>query len=267
MHPTHGNYDVSETDNFQHLINELDAIHQCNTYTQKVERVADILLNGHTGVSGYLTFGNTKIANNVGIFNMNSAVDCPNADSDEDNPTETGVCQVPWDDCYAHLSEQIYDNVLPKRRLQEFFWDSIDAVTFAKALVRVKERMRSSFDYLRVSQSGDFRHNGDIIKWDTIASIVSPEIEVYTYSASHKLDWSHAENFVVNQSNNYANYGDRLYGAVFDIESMPSDAILCPYDAAKKNGIENENRPKCGECTHCIEQESEQEKDVYIEVH
>ncbi len=264
MEPTHGDYDITDVPNFDNL---QTAIRQMYDSSDPVEKLADLFMNGHEGVGGYLTFGNNKIAKNTGIFNMNSATDCPNADSDEDNQTETGVCQVPWKSCYAHKAENIYKHALPKRRLQEYLWDTVDAVTFAKALIRVKERKRSSFEYLRLSESGDFRHRGDIIKADRIAQILSGHIKVYTYSASHKLDWSEAEHFVVNQSNNLADYGDRLFSAVTDAEAIPDDAIFCPFEAAKVNGVDTDNRPKCGECTQCIEPETEQPRDVFITVH
>lgn len=264
MEPTHGDYDITDVDGFSEL---KAAIARMNDSDDPVGVLADILLNGHEGSAGYLTFGNNKIAKNTGIFNMNSATDCPNAESDEDNQTDTGVCQVPWEDCYAHKAENIYPAALPKRRRQEYLWDSVDAVTFGRALLRVKERKRSPFEYLRLSESGDFRHRGDIIKADRIAQIVSDEIQVYTYSASHKLDWSEAKHFVVNQSNALAEYGDRLFSAVPTPDDIPTDAIFCPFEAAKTNGVDTDNRPKCGECEACIRPESEQEKDVYVTIH
>lgn len=267
MEPTHGDYDITQVRGFDALSTWLSEYNSAPTRSDKVDILAELLMNGHDGVSGYLTFGNNKVAKNTGIFNMNSATDCPNADSDPDNPTDTGVCQVPWSDCYAHVSENTYPNALSKRRLQEHLWDSVDATIFADALVRVKERKRSAFDYLRVSESGDFRNDNDIIKWDVIAERLAGEIDVYTYSASHKLDWSHADTLVVNQSNNLADYGDRLFSAVEKASDIPKDAIFCPFEAAKKNGVETAKRPKCGDCTACIEPNSEQSRDVYITIH
>jgi len=43
--------------------------------------------------------------------------------------------------------------------------------------------------------------------------------------------------------------------------------ITCPFEAAKANGVDTENRPKCGDCTHCIEPASEQDKDVAVIQH
>jgi hypothetical protein len=267
MQPTHGDYDITETEGYTILRNCIHAINRMSK-TRQADALAELLLNGHEGTTGYLGFGNHKVANNTAILNMNSATDCPNADSDKDNPTETGVCQVPWEACYAHKSENMYPDTLKKRRLQEFLWDSFGAGLWAAAILRVQERMRSEFTYLRISESGDFRHNGDITKWDAIAGIISPDIQAYTYSASHRLDaWDSVENLTVNQSNDLADYGDRLFSAVETVEDIPDDAIFCPFEAAAKNGVPAEERPKCGECTACIEPESEQPRDVYITIH
>lgn len=267
MEPTHGNFDMSKVDGINVLMSHIRDMNQADSHNERVKILSDLLLNGHKGSTGYLTFGNNKIADNTGIFNFNSATDCPNADSNKDNPTDTGVCQVPWESCYAHKAENIYDDALASRRRQQFLFDNVDAFTFADALLHVKDRMTYAFKYLRVSESGDFRHRGDIIKWDTIAERLSGEITVYTYSASHKLDWSHAEHFVVNQSNNLDNYGDRLFSAVPTSDDIPEDSIFCPFEAAKVNGVDTDDRPKCGECTACIETETEQPRDVFITIH
>jgi len=265
MEPTKGDYDISEVDGFDALLTEIERMYESD---DPAGVLAELLMNGHKGSGGYLTFGNNKVAKNTGIYNMNSATDCPNADSDKDNPTETGVCQVPWKDCYAHKSENVYPNALKKRRLQEYLWDNCTPETFGEALLRVKDRKRSPFKHLRVSESGDFRHNGDIRAWDQIAEIVSGEINVYTYSASHKLSaWDTVEHFTVNQSNNLADYGDRLFSAVPTMEDIPDDAIFCPFEAASQNGVKGDDRPKCGECEACIKPDSEQERDVFITIH
>lgn len=277
--PTRGSYSIVEVDGFDRLRDNIHAIYRMS-YDRQVEALATILLNGYTGKSEYMSMGNNKVAKNTGILNMNSATDCPNADSTEDDPSDVGVCQVPWAVCYAHKAENIYPNALPKRRLQEFMWDAFSAELWADSLLRVKERKRSSFDYIRVSEAGDFRHNGDIRKWNDISKRVYPELQVYTYSASHKLNWDLADHeyFVINQSNDLAEYGDRQFTATYEgpdgkmqpIEEpadVPDGAILCPFEAAKYNGIDTDDRPKCGECTHCIQPASEQPRDVAIIQH
>lgn len=262
--PTNGDYDIQEVDNFDNLMAALREINTAESYQETVELVADVLLNGHEGTSGYMTFGNNKVADTTGIFNMNAATDCPNAKTRENGESGTGLCQVPWESCYAHKAENIYPNALGKRRLQEYFWDNIDAVTFADACLRVKERKRSEFRDLRVSESGDFRHRGDIVKWETIAQRLEGHINVYTYSASHKLDWSDTEHLVVNQSNNLADYGNRLFTAVESPDDVPEGMVVCPFELAKSKGVDTDDRPKCGDCRLCINPEG---PDVAVLLH
>lgn len=265
MEPTQGDYDIDAVDGIDTLRDEIKRMYDSDN---PADVLADLLMNGHKGVGGYLTFGNNKVAKNTGIFNMNSATDCPNADTSESNQSETGVCQVPWSACYAHKSENVYKDALKKRRLQEYLWDCVNPEIFAEALLNVKSRKRSPFKHLRVSESGDFRHNGDIRAWDKIAEIVGDEINVYTYSASHKLSaWDTVEHFTVNQSNALSEYGDREFNAVSDVSDIPNDAIACPFEVAKANGIETDKRPKCGDCTACIEPKESQPRDVYVLLH
>jgi hypothetical protein len=278
--PTRGNYSIVEVEGFNALRDNIHAIYRMSRERQ-VEALATLLMKGYTGKSEYMAMGNNKVAKNTGIVNMNSATDCPNADSTEDDPSDVGVCQVPWAVCYAHKAENIYNKALPKRRLQEYLWDAFSADLWADALLRVKERKTSDFNYVRISEAGDFRHNNDIKKWNTISEKVFPELQVYTYSASHKLDWGDYathEYFVVNASNDLADYGDRQFTATYTDENgdkqpitepaeVPEGAILCPFEAAKHNGVDTDDRPHCGECTHCIEPESVQPRDVAIIQH
>lgn len=258
MEPTYGDYDVSTVEGIETLQQELVKINNMSDYSDVVEAVSDLLLNGHDGSSGYLSFGNNKVAKSTAIFNMNSATDCPNADTSENEQSETGACQVPWESCYAHKAEYMYPNALPKRRRQQYLWDNLDAETFAKAFLRVVERKRSTVDTIRFSESGDFRHESDIIKVNSIAKILkNHDIDVYTYSASHKLDWSYAEHFTVNQSNGLADYGDRLFTALPKGSDLPDGMVWCAYDIS-------DGERKCGECKLCVNKEG---PDVAIELH
>lgn len=281
MEPTRGDYDITGVEDYDKLRDNVHAIHRIESTERQVDALAELLMKGHEGTTEYMKFGNSKVASNTGIFNMNSATDCPNGDSTVENPSETGVCQVPWAVCYAHKTENTYQTTLKKRRLQEFLWDAFGAELWADAFLRVNERKTSAFDYIRVSESGDFRHNGDIQKWNTISRLIYPEIQIYTYSASHKLDWNEYkthDKFVVNQSNNLSDYGERQFTATYtgddgtqqDITSasdVPDDMIVCPYEVAKENGMQKENRPSCGDCTHCLETEETQPRDVAVIQH
>lgn len=261
--PTYGGFDMGDVSSIDTLKDEIHRINHADSYEESVKILSDLFMNGHDGSGGYVTFGNTKIAKHVAIFNMNSATDCPNAQTIEnEDERDTGLCQVPWSDCYAHKAENIYPNALDKRRRQEYLWDNIDAATFADALSHCFDRKRDEITAVRFSESGDFRHRSDIIKVDRIAQMIN--VDVYTYSASHKLDWSEAQHFTVNQSNNMTTYGDRLFSAVPEPEDVPEDGVMCPYSLQKENNVPTDERHKCGDCRYCI---NENGSDVYVILH
>lgn len=261
--PTYGQYDPD-------TVESMDSLKDRLAEASDIRDLSFIL-------SDYLVWGNNKVDTSVGIFNMNSATDCPNArpenadeyeEVDENGETETGYCQVEHGICYAQVSERAYPNALAFRRRQEYLWDSLSAEEWAGAFKSLLSRKRNPVTAIRFSQSGDFRHNQDIRKVNRISQMLSTEdITVYTYSASHKLDWSLATDFTVNASNDKTDYGDRRFIAVGDRSDIPEEAILCPFDAGTQNGVEGDDRIKCGECTKCIEPESEQSRDIAILVH
>lgn len=259
--PTYGDFDFSTVDAIDTLKAEIKRMHKSDT--DEVKILSDLFMNGHDGSAGYISFGNTKISKQIAIFNMNSATDCPNAKTIENGESETGLCQVPFSDCYAHKAENgLSPAALDKRRRQQFLWDNIDAVTFAKALEHVFDRKQHTITGVRFSESGDFRHRQDIIKVDRIAQMIDQD--VYTYSASHKLDWSEAKHFTVNQSNNQADYGERLFSAVMEPEDVPEDGVICPFELARHNDVDTDERPKCGSCRLCIDESG---PDVYVLMH
>lgn len=239
--PTYGNYNVNNIDGIDNLRDRM--------------RNADSIEDWSFIVGDYLSFGNSKIAKHVAIFNFNSATDCPNA--------ATEKCQVPFSKCYAHKAEHTYNQVLPYRRRQEYLRDCLDADTFGKAFLKIVERKRNDVTALRFSEAGDFRHKGDIIWADRVAEILSEEgIDCYTYSASSDLDWSEAEHFTVNASNELSEYGDRRYMA-FEGEK-PEGFIWCPHDLQKSNGVSADDAIKCGDCRLCIDEKG---PDVAIPLH
>lgn len=232
MQATHGDYDIETVTGIDKLRGRMNN--------------ADSVKDWSFILSDYISFGNSKISKNTAIFNLNSATDCPNAETDN--------CQVDFGDCYAHKAENIYPNTLDYRRRQEYLWDCLDADTFAKAFESLVSRKRNPVENLRFSEAGDFRNDSDIIKVNRIAEIVN--VDVYTYSASDYLDWSEAEHFNVMQSNNRRDYGNNLYTAVPTKDDIPDNAVQCAYEGA---GI------KCGDCRMCIDQDFD--KDVYITLH
>lgn len=240
--PTGGEYDLSEVDG-------IDKLRERMANAETIEDWSHILKD-------YVSFGNSKISNETGIFNFNSARDCPNAG--------TEACQVRFSECYANKAEKQYKSPLHYRRRQEYLRDSLDAETFGKAFLAMVERKRNDVTALRFSEAGDFRHNGDIIWANRVAEIVGKEgIDCYTYSASHSLNWSEAENFTVNASNELSDYGDRRYLA-FTTEEPPEGFVWCPHDKQKQEGVDPEDAIKCGSCRLCI---TEGGPDVGIPLH
>jgi len=214
-------------------------------------------------LSDYISFGNSKIAKHVGIFNLNAANDCPNKETQENGESETGLCQVPWEMCYAGKVENIYPNTLDYRRRQEFLWDCLDANTFANAFIELVSRKRNDVTALRLSEAGDFRHNGDIYKAERIAQLLEDAgIPVYTYSASYKLDgWSDTDALTVMESVTEAEYGDANYTAFDKSDGKPDGFVWCPHDLQKESG--DDEPIKCGDCRLCIDGEV----DVAIPIH
>jgi len=196
----------------------------------------------------YLNWGNnTMVDSSVGIFSLSSAHECVNR--------FTGNCQVGGDECYAVVAEKTYDYVIDYTQRQEYFWDCIDADTFAEAFIQAVNRRSNMTRALKFNQHGDFRHQGDVYKVNRIANLLEDHgIEVYTYSASNYLDWSQAtsDNLTVNQSNDIEDYGDRRFMTVDEPSDIPDDTVWCPYNRQQYEGVPAEERTKCGECTLCM---------------
>lgn len=236
-----------EPENYDFDVEEVEKIDELRDRMENAQNAKDW---SHI-LRDYLSFGNTKIAKNVAIFNMNSATDCPNIGTDH--------CQVPKSKCYAYKAEVQYGSPLDYRRRQEYLWDNMSAELWAKAFEHVKDRMLNEVTAIRFSEAGDFRNNKDIKKVNKIAEKL--EVDVYTYSASDYLDWSLAQNFTVNRSNDRSEYGDRRYFALED-EELPDNTVWCPHDRQKKNG--NDEPIKCGDCRLCINEDG---PDVAIPMH
>jgi len=237
----------------------LNAVDGIDTLRERMVN-ADAVKEWSFILKDYISAGNTKINDRTAIFNMNSAHDCPNYGTRENGESKTGYCQVPKEECYAAVAEDIYSGPLAYRRRQEYLWDSMPPELWAKAFRSLNSRKRKPFDTIRFSEAGDFRSDEDIRRVNIISGML--DVDVYTYSASHKLNWDLAENFTVNASNDRADYGDRRYVAVESPEDIPDGAIRCPHDYQKANG--SDNPVKCGTCRSCISKDG---PDVHIVMH
>lgn len=196
-------------------------------------------------LADYLSFGNTKLGDNIAIFNIGAANDCVNLGTER--------CQVTADTCYAKKAEDQYGStVLPYRRRQEFLWDCMPPELFAEAFFCLVARKRKKVDTLRFNESGDFRVPGDVVRANRVAEILENfGITVYTYTASSFLDWSEAEHITVNASNPDVNAADQNYKVVESEADVPENGFICPGE--------------CGPCRACMHPGGE--GDIYEILH
>jgi hypothetical protein len=228
-------------------VNRLSNINQLRERIRDATYEPDTIERWSFIIGDYISMGNKKIADHVAIFNIGSAHDCVNLG--------TEFCQVDEDECYAVNSETVFPGSLDYRRKQYIIWTHLDAVTFAKAFREHLSRKRSEVTTLRLNESGDFRTRGDIVKANEIARRIDDLVDTYTYSASSWFNWEkHAEDFVVNRSNDRRDYGARRFEVVDDVEEIPPDGLRCPHD-------ESDGEIHCGDCRLCIDADA---PDIYV---
>jgi hypothetical protein len=207
-------------------------------------------------IGSHLSCGNSKLADEIAIYNIGSATDCPNIG--------TKHCQVPERQCYAARNEQDYPDTGPisSRRREIIIWDHLDAATFSRAFARWherKEKYGKPVTALRLNESGDFRHTHDLFKADEIARKLKGTVDVYTYSASDYLPWHKAEHLTVNRSNDRKTFGSRRFEVVDHVKDIPDGSLRCPHDLS-------DGEIKCGDCRLCIDQADETDGDPNIYV-
>lgn len=140
--------------------------------------------------------GNLKVGKDTLIMNITSATECPSR--------RLGLCQVPAGACYALRAERQYPQVLPYRNSQTEIWDSLSAEEIAEDVkVLARRKRKVPIKYLRMQESGDFRHHGDLAKMSRIADLLRGVVRVYTYTARRDLFQSPvrtSDNLVINGS-------------------------------------------------------------------
>ncbi|MEZ3117887.1 hypothetical protein RYH80_18370 [Halobaculum sp. MBLA0147] len=250
--PTTGNtFESPDDDELEHVIapdwmypydvNDIEGIHELRRRIRDAEEALNGLKAWTELIKDHITFGNSgKVGKTVGIYNLNTAHDCVNRGTD--------YCQVGPDECYAVRAEHRQVHPIHYRRRQEIIWDHIDASTFATAFKRIVRRKRNRVDALRIPQSGDFRHQHDLLKAEEIARILQPQYKVYTYTASTWLDLSEADALTVNASNEHAAGADRRFIVVEDTEDIPQNGIQCPKDLTDDIW--------CGQCQLCLDSDA-----------
>lgn len=109
-----------------------------------------------------------------------SATDC--------SSQQRGLCPVPLGACYALRAERRFPRVLPYRRRQTDIWDQLSAAEIAEDVkVLARRRRKIPTKYLRMQESGDFRHHGDLAKMSELADLLKGVVTVYTYTARRDL--------------------------------------------------------------------------------
>jgi hypothetical protein len=227
-------------------VEQVDGIHELRKRIRDATYADNPIKEWSYIIGDHVSYGNKKIADHVGIFNVGSAHDCPNLG--------TRQCQVDEADCYAVRSEDNFPSSLPYRRRQAVIWEYIDAVSWARAFREHYERKRTDVTALRFNESGDVRHRHDILKMDEIARRLSDVVDTYTYSASADLDWEEVNHFVVNQSNDHRNFGARRFEVVDDVDQIPTGGLRCPHDRS-------DGDISCGDCRLCVDRDA---PDVYV---
>jgi len=140
------------------------------------------------------SIGNLKVGKDTLIMNITSATDCPSR--------QRGLCQVPPGACYALRAEKRFPAVRPYRNRQTDVWDQLTAEEIAEDIkVLAGRRRKIPLKYLRMQESGDFRHHGDLVKMSRLADLLKGVVTVYTYTARRDLFPARtSSNLVINGS-------------------------------------------------------------------
>lgn len=151
-----------------------------------------------------LSNGNTKHGPDTLVINMTSATDCPSRC--------LGLCQLDNPaDCYALKAERMYKDCLPYRRRQADYYQNTtinQIIGDISAIIDQANRSKhvkavGGIRYIRLSESGDFTNQTDIIRLNRVAKCLNldhPEIQFYGYSARSDLNFSRSPHLIVRGS-------------------------------------------------------------------
>ena len=145
-----------------------------------------------------------------------------------------------------------YPSVLPYRNRQANYWQSVSAETFVNDFRAAINKKRNPIKYLRVSESGDFKTQGDINKLSFIADLLKGIVKVYVYTARLDLDFSQiSDNLVVNCSGfELPNTNSFNIKNKSDFDQLPKGVFKCIGD--------------CNKCNLCNKKHN---KTVYVRAH
>lgn len=172
----------------------------------------------------FLTFGNHKLTDDIAIFNMGTATDCPSK--------KLGLCKTIKQgvSCYAKKAEVLYGkNVINHRLAQEAEWRLSKANDILFKISKRIQARRKPTNYLRYNESGDFHDQSDIDKLSIVASGLKYDFNIttYGYSARSDLDYSRVT-FIIKGSGWYNQYTIGTTIVLNKTEPVPEGFHECP---------------------------------------
>lgn len=176
-----------------------------------------------------MKFGNHKLGDDTGIFNMGTAKDCP--------ARKLGMCEVinKGIKCYAEKPEQQYPTVVPAyRENQRKYWETTPVERIVSDISQRINKRRKETRYIRFNESGDFYAQEDVDKLSIIAGhFKTIGITTYGYTARQDLDFSRAEFLVKGSGHDKGNNG--TCRVILKGEPIPEGFLVCPMDCRKCN--------------------------------
>jgi len=176
-----------------------------------------------------LKWGNHKLGDDIGIFNMGTAKECPSR--------VLGLCETvnKGIKCYAEKPEDQYPRNVPAyRRRQESLWKSLDGHTIAEGFYSQITRRRKETRYIRFNESGDFWDQNCVGKLSYISSCLKRYgITTYGYTARRDLDFSSCDFLVKGSGGNFGNNGATI--VILKDDLVPEGYIECPGSCKRCN--------------------------------
>lgn len=181
-----------------------------------------------------LKYGNHKLGDDIAIFNMGTAKDCPSR--------KLGLCKVinKGLDCYAEKAERQYPKTVPAyREYQKLYWETHGAREILQDISRKVKGRRKPTRFFRFNESGDFGSQDDVDKLSTIAEgLKCFGITTYGYTARSDLDVSNAKFLAKGSGYDPKNNGTCI--VISKEEPVPEGYIECPGEAKS-----------CSKCNLC----------------
>ncbi len=182
-------------------------------------------------------FGSRVYDDDVMVFNMGSATDCP--------VRAAGNCPVEKKGfhCYAYCAERRIPSTLEYRRRQERWWCRNGSLDLFAILVEVIARRRTPVKYLRFNEAGDFWSRDDINKLDYIAWELKHHFGITTFGYTarrFRIDTNPPLAFLCKGTEHNNGNNGRIQ-ILRKGEAPPKGYFVCP---PKKN---------CSKCKICME--------------